>query len=211
MSAKDAINDPVTVNINFRIDVKGSLAEENVADQQVLTETISSGTAPKTDTDVATINVQDQNDMDHEYGQYDFKVSDNRFKVDEDKTDGSQGFLKLKKGIALDFEAIPGVPLNNGNKVIEVKVTATPKSGNFDAVFVTVSVQVSNVASTVDDPDNDEVSFAGNTVPGLKDDETQPDSADEDDDTTDDDDDGGTPAPMDDMAAMASMLDDGIF
>ena len=53
---------------------------------------------------IATLDVQDENMTDHEYGEYTFTVSDDRFQVVADSEDGSKGILKLKAGASLDFE-----------------------------------------------------------------------------------------------------------
>ena len=122
-------------------------------------------------------------------------------KVVPDRMDGSMATLRVKTGSSLDYEATRA-----GSLV--VMVTATPNSGNFDPITITVTI-------TVTDDEADNVTpqvFGSNVVPGLEDNE---DEADTDDDTKDsdddDDDDGGDPAPPDAMAAFAAMLDDGLF
>ena len=194
-----------TVNVQLRIDVAPTDVE--VGTPAVLTETAEDDDAPDMSTDVATIDVQDQNVGSHAYGQYTFRVDDERFEVVVDETDGSMATLRLKEGQKLDFEAIPGEVNGSGNKVIELVVTATPASGNFEPVTATVEVEVSNVTS--DDPSVPDLGM--NMVPGLKDDETGADDDDTTDDATDDDEDGGTPVPMDALAGFVSILDDGMF
>ena len=173
---------------------------------------------------VARIDVQDQNASSganaHEYGQYTFTVEDDRFEVvpdfrpDNPTGDRSMGVLRLDTDQKLDFETTPGRIHNNGTtddatddyKVIYVVVTATPTSGNFDAITLRVEVRLRNDASDGEDP----MDYGMNKVPGLKDNEGA-----NDDDTldggTDSEDDGGTPAPMDAMAMFASSLDGGLF
>lgn len=156
----------------------------------------------------ARIDVQDENMGDHAYGQYTFAVDDERFEVDVDEDDGSLATLRLKTGQSLDFEAIAGPVDGEGNKSILVVVTATPVSGNFDPVTLGITVQVENDQS--DDPPASS-KIGNNKVPGLKDNETNTNDDDTTDDDTDDDEDGGTPEPMDALASLVTILDDGMF
>ena len=191
-----------TIDVRLRIDVAPT--DIQVSNQVALTETAADDTPPTTATDVASIDVQDQNMGDHAYGQYTFSVSDSRFEVVTDTADGSMATLQLKAGVKLDFEAITGDVNNNGNKVISVVVTATPMSGNFQAITTTIEVEVSNDSN--DDPVTQ--NLGNNMVPGLKDNETTANDDDTEDDNTDNDEDGGTPIPMD---AFFTVLDDGMF
>ncbi len=242
LTATDASDQSVNTNLQFRIDVAptgfqvgtdatsdpdteatavtdATKSYDYEADGNTLTEEIT----VVADSDgvqinqqlAARIDVQDQNQGSHAYGQYTFTVDDNRFEVVADTTDGSMGNLRLKTGQKLDFEAIDA-PLNDDNTksiVLVVTATPTPTNGNFDPITIGVTLKVEN--DTSDDPPTPPT-LGGNTVPGLKDneandDDDETDGTDDGDDGEDDEDDGGTPAPMDDMAAMASMLDDGIF
>ena len=202
--ANDGTADSEPVDVSLRIDVKATaITVGNVAGDGV-TENLE---APKAGQDIATIDVQDENMTDHEYGEYTFTVSDDRFQVVTDpgaRKDGSKGVLKLKAGETLDFEGdMPLNPVTGLPTPFTVTVTATPKSGNFTASTTKVTIVILN------DPTDDADPQPGdNDVPGLKDNEDPDDDDTEDGD--DDDDDGGTPA-ADAMAAFASMLDDGLF
>ena len=163
----------------------------------------------------AMIDVQDDNEGKHKYGQYDFKVVGEWagvFEVVRDKADGSMATLRLATGAKLDFEAIKGTPDDDGNKSIVVHVEATPvdmANSGFKVQSVGITVKVA------DDPnDGDNVISTqppgSNKVPGLKDDAGETHADDTDDaDGGDDDEDGGTPPPMDTMTM--STLDDGLF
>ena len=168
----------------------------------------------------ARIDVQDLNQGSHAYGQYTFTVDDDRFEVvavpAADGGDGSQGILRVKTGQKIDFDSLPVAgdpPDPTANRSLELVVTATPDSGNFDPITIRITVTV------VDDTDDNPPAatpLGNNMVPGLKDDETTDNTDDdtEDDDTSgseDDDEDGGTPAPMDALSGFVSVLDDGMF
>ena len=204
--ANDGTADSAPTMVSLRIDVKATaITVASVAGDGV-TENLE---APEAGQDIANIDVQDENMTDHEYGEYTFTVSDDRFQVvtdPNDKKDGSKGVLKLKAGATLDFEGdMPLNPVTGLPTPFTVTVTATPKSGNFKASTTKVTIVILN------DPDDDADTPPGPTnVPGLKDNEDPDDDDTEDGD--DDDDDGGTKNPEDDaMAAFASMLDDGLF
>ena len=204
--ANDGTADSAAAMVSLRIDVKATaIAVVNVAGAGIA-ENLE---APRAGLDIATIDVQDENMTDHEYGEYTFTVSDDRFQVvtdPNDKKDGSKGVLKLKAGATLDFEGdMPISPVTGEPTPFTVTVTATPESGNFKATTQKVTIVILN------DPDDDADAQPPETdVPGLKDNE-DPDE-DDTEDGDDDDDDGGTKNPEDDaMAAFASMLDDGLF
>ena len=186
-----------TVNVQLRIDVAGTGSQVN-GQVPIAENVIATATAAL---NVATLNILDENMRDHVYGQYDWSVNHASLEVVPDRMDGSMATLRVKTGSSLDYEATRA-----GSLV--VMVTATPNSGNFDPITITVTI-------TVTDDEADNVTpqvFGSNVVPGLEDNE---DEADTDDDTKDsdddDDDDGGDPAPPDAMAAFAAMLDDGLF
>ena len=141
---------------------------------------------------IARIDVQDDNQASHAYGQYMFTVSDDRFEVVRVPTDASQGILRLKTGENLDFEALESpmrerdadgenYSINDDNRRIELVVTATPVdpegSDPHDPITLGIVVNVINVPEP-DDPDADD-------VPGLEDDES------DDTDTATDLDDAG--------------------
>ena len=196
-------NNSAAVEVSLRIDVKATAI--TVGTLEMVTENVEAPTGGLT---IATIDVQDENMTDHDYGSYTFTVSDDRFQVVTDPAapkDGSKGVLKLKAGATLDFEGdMPLSPVDGTPTPFKVTVTATPDSGNFTATTTSVTIVI------VNDPDDDaDPQPVGNEVPGLKDNE-DPDDDDTDDSEDDDDDDGGTPA-ADAMAAFASMLDDGLF
>ena len=168
-------------------------------------------------TEVAAVelNIIDQNSGSEEYGSYTWgDISDPRFEVHVDRTDdGSMGTLRLKAGQSLDFEALPDNPATPANEAgqLEVFVTATPKSGNFDPIVIKVTYTVTDDQTAADPNQPEAVDHGSNVVPGLKDDgadNTDDDTDDEDD--TDGDDDGGS-VPMDAMAAFAFSLDGGLF
>ena len=156
----------------------------------------------------ARIDVQDENMGDHAYGQYMFAVDDDRFEVIVDEDDGSKATLRLKTGQSLDFEELAGPVNDKGNKSILVVVTATPVSENFDPITLGITVSIEN---DKDDDPPEPPDLGNNKVPGLKDDETGADDDDTTDDTTDDDEDAGTPASMDALAGLVTILDDGMF
>ena len=222
LTATDAAanNATATVNVQLRIDVAATGVKLGT------TDATGSGTSYKVDGSVneetkgaivGIVDIQDQNLISHDYGAYTFTVDDDRFQVIASKTDASKATLKLKATKALDFEALEG-PVDdkddndpsNDTKDVKVVVTATPKSGNFDPVKLTVTVAVINSDTEDDIPAPD---YGSNMVPGLKDNETTSPDDDTTDDNTDDDDDAGTPAPaaMDALAGFFSVLDDGIF
>ena len=181
---------------------------------------------------IARIDVQDDNEASHAYGQYTFTVDgDDRFEVVVDPADASQGILRLKTGENLDFEALesPARMLNPDNtsyvidddeRSIDLVVTATPVdpdgSDPHDPITLGVRVDVINVAEASDPNAND--------VPGLEDHESDDDgtgddagtapsdAAGDDTDTTDDsgvdaDDDGDHDGGWWEVAT----LDDGLF
>ena len=140
---------------------------------------------------VSDLNVQDENDPTHLFGQYTWEVSDDRFKVTPDKTDTSMATLSVLAGKA--FEAV------GGDQTIKVKVTATEKASG-EKVEFTLTVTVTNdladpAAPATPDP-----------VPGLKDNDGDMDDTGEGDDT---DTDGGLPPPPDpSMMIDEDLLDD---
>ena len=206
---------PVTTTntVRLAIDVEGS------TDATPTLTGITENTATTANASVATINIDDNNSPMNEYGQYTWTISDDRFTItpvgsatENDLTDddSSQAVIGLKADQMFD---IPDVDEDDNNVVddgeIEVTITATPVSGNYDPIEITLTVTVTN--NTADDPDDP---TAGNQVPGLKDNETDSNTNtdnEEEDDTTDDDDDAGTPPLEEDMASTVSMLDDGIL
>ena len=161
------------------------------------------------------LNIIDQNSGSEEYGSYKWgDISDSRFEVVASKTDGSKGTLRLKEGQSLDFEALPDNPATAANEAgqLEVFVTATPKSGNFDPIVIKVTYTVTDDETATDPNQPEAVDHGSNVVPGLKDDGAD-NSDDDTDDGTDpdpDDDDGGS-KPMDAMATFAFSLDGGLF
>ena len=193
--ANDGTADSKPVDVSLRIDVKATAI--NVGRPAEVTENEE---APRNGKTIATIDVQDENMTDHAYGSYTFTVSDPRFQVVADPTDGSMGRLKLKAGASLDYET----DTTATGDTMSVTVTATPNSGNFPATTKAVVITIINVEA-----DDADAPPADTDVPGLKDNEAGDDD-DTDDSEEDSDDDGGTPA-ADAMAAFASMLDDGLF
>ena len=200
--ATDTAGDTATVMVSLRIDVAG---EEITVDSVAGTTIEENAAAPAGGTEIATVDVQDENATDHAYGTYTWAVSDTRFEVVEDAMDGSAGMLKLKAGATLDYEA------DGTAGLYMVTVTATPVSGG-DDLTVMVEIMIGDVA---DDTATTDPAVSNNTVPGLKDDEGGDDDDDTQDDESagneDDDEDAGTEPEADAMAAMASMLDDGLF
>ena len=204
--ANDGTADSASVEVSLRIDVKATAI--TVSDPVMMVT--ENEEAPFGGLTIATIDVQDENMTDHAYGSYTFTVSDDRFQVVADPTDGSVGVLKLKAGASLDYETDTVTnPLTGVVTHLGVTVTATPKSGNFPATTQKVTIMILN-----DEDDDADAQPEGNEVPGLKDNEQgdMDDTEDGDDDGGDDteEEDGGTPA-ADAMAAFASMLDDGLF
>ena len=193
-------SDSASVEVSLRIDVKATAI--NVGRPAEVTENEE---APRNGKTIATIDVQDENMTDHAYGSYTFTVSDPRFQVVADPTDGSMGRLKLKAGASLDYEADKPIDPATGMPTdFKVTVTATPVSGIFKATTTSVTIVINN------DPDDDaDPQPADTNVPGLKDNEA-PTTTTRMTVTRTTDDDGGTPA-ADAMAAFASMLDDGLF
>ena len=247
--ATDTSSNSATVNVHFRIDLApegfevgtdaaidptdgagmlpGPIADY-AANGATLPEevTVRADKNGQTNSQIAArIDVQDDNQGSHVYGEYTLTVDDERFEVVPVPgiKDGSQGILRLKTGQSLDFEDISGTATEAGDegpagdtKTLYVIVTATPDSGNFDAITLRVAITVTN---KVEGSDPTDPNYGGNTVPGLRDNEAN-DADDEtdndnDNDTVDDDEDGdedgGTPAPMDAMATFAFSLDGGLF
>ena len=202
--ATDTAEDTATVMVSLRIDVAG---EEITVGNSVAGTIEENEAAPAGGREIATVNVQDENATDHAYGTYTWMVSDVRFEVvadPADPMDGSAGMLKLKAGETLDYEA------DGTTGSFMVTVTATPVSGG-DDLTVMVGISISDVS---DDTSTTDPVVSMNTVPGLKDDEGGDDDDTQDDETAgeeDDDEDAGTEPEADAMAAMASMLDDGLF
>ena len=193
--ANDGTADSAEAMVSLRIDVKATAIIAGTAEG--VTENVE---APRAGLTIATIDVQDENMTDHAYGSYTFTVSDARFQVVADRTDGSRGVLKLKAGASLDYET----DTTATGDTMSVTVTATPNSGNFPATTKAVVITIMN-----DESDDADAPPPDTNVPGLKDNEDS-DEDDTDDSGEDTDDDGGTPA-ADAMAAFASMLDDGLF
>ncbi len=138
------------------------------------------------------IDIQDQNDSDHRYGQYDWEnanVSDNRFMVVPDATDGSKATLMLK----------PGESLQNVDRqtTLKIMVEATPKGdiGDVVKIMVTANVQNSDGSTAPPTPTSND-----NDVPGLKDNDSDGDNDVVEGDDSDTD--GGI---------IAATLDDGLF
>ena len=185
------------VNVGLRIDVKGRLDNEGGHEAFANAEIAENTAGGKGGTTVLTINVFDENEVDHEYGMYAFEVTvdgvmvgsdDSQFTLEVSKTDGSVAMLKLKEGAMLDYEALNG-------KEIVVKATSL----NFGEIEgkTTVSFITDVSEETTPTP-----TATPNDVPGLKDD----DSTDDDEvaEGDDDDTDGG-------VAPMVGMVDDGLF
>ena len=149
-----------------------------------------------------TIDIQDANFANNEYGQYDWDALDDRFTIVPDATDSSEATLTLNAGSIFELAG-------PGDGTVTVMVVATPKSGNFAPIKMSITVNVK-------DDKTDDAPAPGamdpNEVPGLKDNESGSDdnSDDETVDNDDADDDAGN-AAMDAMAGFLSVLDDGMF
>jgi hypothetical protein len=129
--------------------------------------------------DLLTLNVQDENAPDHDFGAYTWKVAGNDgFTITADTTDSSEAVLAVKAGQSF--------PVPDAGGMIRLTVTATDKAGDHKITH-TVTITV-----TDNDGPDPGPSPAKDPVPGLKDDDSDAD------DTTDGDDrdtDGGLPPP----------------
>jgi len=177
---------------------------------------------------IARIDVQDDNEASHAYGQYTFTVDDDRFEVVSVPTDASSGILRLKTEENLDFEALESPTrtldtdggstsyvIDDDNRPIELVVTATPVdpdgSDPHDPITLGIVVNVINVDEPADPDAND--------VPGLEDDEDPDDGANtdaenapaDDTDTTDDGQDDEEDDDHDGGWWEVASLDDGLF
>ena len=139
-------------------------------------------------TDLGVLEVVDENDSDHAFGQYDWTVSDDdRFEITPDEMDSSRATLTIKADAAF------AVSEADGTKAFMVTVTATDKDGGHSIEHeVTVTVMDSE-----DDTDpTPPITPDEDAVPGLKDDASDNDGVDETD-GADGDNDGGLPPPPD--------------
>ena len=198
VTAMDGAN-TVTNTVSLAIDVPGTYTGSGI------TDTVVENMATTADANVGTINIIDLNSPSNEYGQYDWATDNDAYTVTANETDSSIATVARMAGKMLDGNDTN--PSTDGE--VTVTIMATPKSGG-DAIEITLTVTVTN-----DPTDDPETPPPPNEVPGLKDNEGPGSDDDMDDETEDsdedDDDDAGTPPEMDAMAAMASMLDDGLF
>ncbi|MCY4341576.1 MAG: VCBS domain-containing protein [Gammaproteobacteria bacterium] len=142
---------------------------------------------PGSDMDLGTIDVRDENAMDHEFGTHTVEVSDPRFKAVPipGADDGSMLKLMLKKDSTFDYET------DGKNGTLTLMLTATDGGGK-ESAKVSLEITIENDPN--DDPPS---SIPGTEVPGL------------DDDDTDDDNDGGwTPPPSPGMSLGGSLVED---
>ena len=197
VTANDGNGGSTTATVGLRLDVAptgfqaGATATANLDEGELGTEH-----------SVGLLNVQDENDPEHAFGQYKWTVSDTRFEITEDDTDTSQATLTIKEGAEFVANATDGTAAT-----VTVTVTATGSMGD-----VTHKVVVT-VANT-DDTNNIVAPGEEDTVPGLKDDDS--DGDDEEDDNTgtgtdDSDHDGGLPPPDPAMMFEDNLLDEFIL
>ena len=140
---------------------------------------------------LATLDVQDQNDDEHKYGTHSWTVSDNRFAVvRDDDSDGSTWTLQLKRGVTFDYEQ-KGNP-NYKDGTLTVTVTATDGGGLKTTAHF--SIQISDVAEDPA-PTRPMPEPEPETVPGLE------------DDADDSDEDGPVIPPEDGGAFIDDLLD----
>ena len=203
-----------TALIGLRIDVAATGVEEgNVAADKPfeITHTLSEGdkatvtrdpsSGKETDytgADTLSLNVLDENAMDHAYGSYDWDnavISDDRFEVVPVAGDGSMATFRLKHGVTIDNTKDDG-----SDDTVNVTVKVKPMGAIDDEITIKVVVTVVDTAAGNTTP-------TPNDIPGLKDNEP------DEDDTMDGDDDGEDGGSEDDggIAAMSAMLDDGLF
>jgi hypothetical protein len=175
ITATDPDDATATSNINIRLNTPPTAITGN-----------NTGTIEETDDSAVLdftaieLNVQDNNLPTHEFGQYTWVVSDDRFKITADTADSSQATLSVLKG--KEFPAAGAT-----NPTVPVKVTATEKASG-EKVEFTVTVTINNNA------DNDPPTpVKPDPVPGLKDDDS--DGTDDEADGDDSDQDGGLPLP----------------
>ena len=191
VTANDGNNGTVTSMVSIRLNVAPTAINGADSPTSSINETASS-----TAQDVATLNVQDENSMDHEFGSYEWTVSDDRFEVTPDATDGSMGVLKTKAG-----KAFPATGEDGAAGMVKVTVTATDEAGDHKITQV-VTIVINNTDDTNDatTPEDED------PVPGLKDDDTGTDDTDEGDDK---DTDGGLkPPPPPAMSFEDDLLDE---
>ena len=202
------------VNVGLRIDVKATGITSSTNNDDITGFKLETNINEGTDDTWSGININifDENKSDHKFGKYDWanatvmhgKEESTLFEVKAVKADASQATLKLK-----EKAEVPYVLEETDHKlVIKVK----PMGVIDDEVMITVTLKIQNSDTTSDKNPTAPTPPTPTDVPGLKDDETTSPDNETEDDATDTDDDGGTnPPPMDSMAAMMSMLDDGIF
>ena len=200
-----------TAMVNVRLNVKPSgIDEDEVSGGYTQAEKTFA-----TNTLIATLNVQDENFSGsptmpgHPYGIHTVTVSDDRFgirhttgtdpKKDGDG-DGSTWELYIKKGATFDFDGAKDAnPATPEEKEVQIKLTLTATDGGGKMVVAKdlITITITNVDDGGSD-DPGQQPAAGDTVPGLSDNEDSDDNDETDgtdDGTTDDIDGGWTPPP----------------
>ncbi|MCY4164983.1 MAG: putative Ig domain-containing protein [Gammaproteobacteria bacterium] len=191
-TANDGRDGIANANADLRIDVAATGVEGSTGStgnaRFALTFNIQEDaktTGNNADGGTLAINILDQNEGDHPYGQYDWmkaEVSDTRFEVVEDKNDGSKATLRLKAG-----EKLGNV---NAEKEEKITIKVKPKGDIQGEVTITVTAMIQNTDSSIAP---EETTPDANDVPGLKDDDGDNNDIEE---GGDDDQDGGTLPPM---------------
>ena len=137
ITATDPDSMTATSNINIRLntpptEIRGTNTAEIDETEESTAEDL-----------VTDLDVQDNNDPTHEFGQYTWAVSDDRFKITADTADSSQATLSV-----LAEKAFPA-DTSDPNPTVAVKVTATEKASG-EKVEFTVTVTINN--NTDNDP-----------------------------------------------------------
>ena len=199
VTANDGNGGTQTATVGLRLDVAPTGFQTGAVD----TAQVGEGELAL-EQSVGLLNVQDENDPEHEFGEYEWEVSDGRFEITPDDNDSSQATLTIKEGAEFLATATDG-----SDATVMVTVTATGSMGD---VTHTVTVTVTN-----SDSDNNIVPTAPgaeDAVPGLKDDDSDGDDEADDNTGTGDDDsdhDGGLPPPDPAMMFEDNLLDEFIL
>ena len=189
ITASDGGDTGATANVIIRLNVKATRITEEGS-----VTAVAESTPAEAGSLGLTLNVQDENSPENDFGAYDWTISDDRFTITADSADRSRAVLGVADGATFE-----NAGANGQDGSLTVTVTATEKgSGNQVTHMVTVAV--------TNNPDNDTPAPTpttapdANDVPGLKD-------QDDDTDDTDNDNDGDGGFPPDLMVLEGDLLD----
>ena len=232
ITANDGQDSETMAAVNLRINVAPTEVEITDMNGDAVTnntisvnEHLGSGASARPAGDViAMLDVMDENSKTHKFGTHNIELSgDDRFVVvhngytgrpgsrDSDG-DGSTWEIRLKPGAKLDFESQSDMDSGTDGKQIVLTLTVTDGGGLSTRQDVKLTITLNDL-DRVEGDTNHPKDPVLNNVPGLDDDENDPNDERKDDDDAggeDDDADGGA-HPSTDMGMMLTMLDDGLF